>query len=157
VRFVGVAATPDGTIYAVDGLGSRLFRLRPGARTFEVVMPLAVEGDAAVTAADDRLLYVGGRTSLSRVDVSARTAAPVKSKDDLGGFASLSWRAGALVGVEQVAGQFLVVDVKLDAAGLHAQPRRVLATSAASTTGVLAADSFYYLSDTGTIRRLPLR
>jgi hypothetical protein len=157
IRFVAVAATPDGTVFAVDGLGARLFRLRPGARTFETVMKLDVGGDVALAAMDDRVLYVGSARGLARIDPAARSATPVKSKEDLGGFVSLFSYAGTLVGVERVAGSFLVVRVRLDPAGARVQARQVLATSTGTTAGALAADSFYYLSDAGTIRRLPLR
>jgi len=157
IRFVAVAATPDGTVFAVDGRGARLFRLRPGARTFEPVMKLEVDGDAALAAMDDRVLYVGSARGLARIDTAARSATPVKSNEDLGGFESLFSYAGTLVGVERVAGSFLVVRVRLDSTGARVQARQVLATSPSATAGALAADNFYYFSDAGTIRRLTLR
>src|SRR5205809_828782 len=40
VRVVDLAVTPDGTVLALDAVGPRLFRLRPGARTLELAYPL---------------------------------------------------------------------------------------------------------------------
>jgi hypothetical protein len=157
VRLVGVTVAPDGAVYALDAIGSRIFRLRPGARVLEPVMRIDARSPTTLAAADDRTLYVAADRGLVRVDVSTLAAAPVKSVEDLSGFESLSWRNGSLIGVERVAGSSLIVRVTLDPSGVRAQPRHVLASSADATVGALAADSFYYLAEGHTIRRLPLR
>ena len=94
---------------------------------------------------------------LVRFDLSARSAVRLKTAEDLSGFESLAWRAGALVGIERVAGSYLVVRLKLDPSGTRAQPRQILAASPSFTVGGLAGDSFYYLSSEQTIRRVSLR
>ena len=157
VRFVGVAATPDGTVYALDAAGNRLFRAQPGSRTFNEVMRFDSAIGSAIAAVDDTTLYVAGAKGLLRVDPIAKSAAAVKTPEQLTGFESLVWRSGSLVGVERVAESYLVVRVKLDPAGTRAQPRQILAASPTVTVGTLAGDSFYYLSDLGTIRRVPIR
>jgi hypothetical protein len=157
VRLVDVTVTPDGTVYALDAIDSRIFRLRPGARALEAVMRLEARQPTALTAADDRVLYVAAETGIVRVDLAARSAVPVKSPEELTRFESLAWHAGALLGVERVAASSLVVRVPLDAAGTRAQPRHVLAASAEATVGALAGDSYYYLASEGVIRRIPLR
>lgn len=155
VRVDALTVTPDGTVYALDTAGARLLCIKPGARLLEPVMRLA---DAnALAAAGDHVLYVAGTQGLQRVDLAARTSTPVKSGEDLGGFESLAWRSGVLLGVERVAGSSLVVRLRIDPTGLHAQPRQILATSPTSTVGALGGDTFYYLSDDGTIRRVPLK
>jgi hypothetical protein len=156
-RLVGVTVTPDGTVYALDWIDSRIFRLRAGARALETVMRLDARRPTALAAADDRLLYVAADQGLVRVDVAARSAAPVKSVEALTDFESLSWRAGALIGVERVAGSSLIVRIALDAAGLRAQPRHVLAASPGATVGALGGDTYYYVAAPGIIRRLALR
>ncbi len=88
VRFVDVTVAPDGTVYALDGVDSRIFRLRPGARVLEPVMRLDARRPSAFTAADDRYLYVAAGPGLVRVDVGARAAAPVKSVEELTDFES---------------------------------------------------------------------
>jgi hypothetical protein len=157
VRFVDVTVTPDGTVYTLDWIDSRIFRLRPGTRALEPVMRLDARRPTALTAADDRTLYVAAEKGLFRVDVGARSTAPVKSVDDLTDFESLSWRAGALIGVERVAGSSLVVRVPLDPSGVRAQPRHVLAASAGATVGALGGDAYYYVAGPGLIRRIALK
>jgi hypothetical protein len=128
VRFVGVTVTPDGTVYVLDGIDSRVYRLRPGSRTLELVMRLDARHATALAAEDDRILYVAAGDGLVHVDVTSKAATPVKAVEELTGFESLAWHAGALIGVERVASSFLVVRIAL-----------------------------YYLSDDHTIRRLTLK
>lgn len=157
VRFVDVTVTPDGTVYALDAVDSRIFRLRPGARALDLVMRLEARNPAALTAADDRTLYVAAEKGLVRVDVGARAAAPVKSVEELTAFESLAWRAGALIGVERVAGSSLIVRIPLDATGVRAQPRHVLAASPDAAVGGLGGDVYYYVAAPGIIRRIALK
>jgi hypothetical protein len=157
IRLVDVTVAPDGAVYAVDGIESRIYRLQPGAKTLELVMRLEARRPTALAAADDRILYVAAETGLVRVDVSARSASPVKSVEELTDFESLAWRAGALVGVQRLAGSSLIVRIPLDASGVRAQPRHILAASPAATVGGLGGDAYYYLADDHTIRRIPLR
>lgn len=157
VRFVDVTVTPDGTVYALDAAESRIFRLRPGGRALESVMRLEARQPAALAAADDRILYVAAEKGLVRVDLGARSAAPVKSVEELTQFESLAWRAGSLIGVQRVASSFLIVRIALDGAGTRAQPRHVLAASPDATVGALGSDAYYYLADGHTIRRLAIR
>ena len=97
-------------------------------------------------------MYVAADKGLVRVDVSARSASPVKSVEDLTDFESLGWRGGALLGVQRVAGSSLIVRLVLDASGARAQPRHILAASPAATVGALGGDAYYYLADGHTIR-----
>ena len=156
-RLVDVTVAPDGTVYAIDDVDPRLFRLRPGARRLEQVMRLGAGTPRAITAADDRVLYVATSDGLLRVDVTANKAAPVKSVEHLTQFVSLSWRGDALVGVERVADSFLVVRIALDSAGTRAEPRAILAASTQPTVGTLTPEGFYYLATPGTIRLVKVR
>jgi hypothetical protein len=157
VHFVDVTVAPDGTVYALDAVESRIFRLRPGARALDLVMLLQAPRPTALTAVDDRVLYVAAEKGLVRVDLGARSAAPVKSVEELTRFESLSWRAGSLVGVQRVAESFLIVRIVLDAAGTRAQPRHVLAASPVATVGALEGDAYYYLAEGRTIRRIAIK
>jgi hypothetical protein len=157
LRLVDVTVAPDGVVYALDGIDSRIFRLRPGAKALELVMRLDARRPTALTAADDHILYVAADTGLVRVDVSGRSASPVKSVEDLTDFESLGWRGGALLGVQRVAGSSLIVRIVLDPSGARAQPRHILAASPSATVGALGGDAYYYLADGHTIRRIPLR
>jgi hypothetical protein len=157
VHFTDVTVTSDGTVYAVDAIDSRIFRMRADSRTLEPVMRLEVPRPTAMTAADDRTLYVAGAAGVVRVDLVARTITPVKSAEPLTDFDSLSWRGGSLIGVERVDGKSLIVRVPLDGAGTRAQPRAILASSPEATVGALTSGAYYYLSAPGVIQRIPLR
>jgi hypothetical protein len=155
-RFVDVAVTPDGTVLALDALGPRLFRLRPGAKTFELAQRLEIRGATALAAVDDRIVFVAGDGGLARIDLASRAVQRVSGVDDLGGFVSLAWRNGALVGVQRAKATWLVARIALDAAGTRAQPRGILAASPSALVGTLARGNFYYLSNRA-IRRVSVR
>src|SRR5262249_14799077 len=157
VRLVDVAVAPDGTVFALDAAGPRIFRLRPGARALEVVQRFEARGVKALTAADDRTVFVASEGGLLRMDLASRSAPAIQAVDDLGGFVWLAWRNGALVGVQRAHGASLVVRVALDGAGTRAQPRAILAASPSAVVGTLAGGNFYYLVDGHTIRRVPVR
>ena len=157
LRLVDVAVTPEGVVYAIDAIDSRIVRLRPGTKTLEVVMRLDARRPTALAAADDRTLYVAADGGLVRVDVAAKSATPVESVEALTAFESLAWRGGALLGVQRLAGSSLIVRIPLDGSGTRAQPRHVLAASPTATVGGLGGNAYYYLADDHTIRRLPLR
>lgn len=156
-KLVGVAVTPDGTVYAIDAISSRLFRARPGARQMDLVTRLDVHNPTAITAPDDRALYVGSDDGLARVDLATNTVSRVKSIEQLTRFTSLAWRGNALVGVERVGDSYLVVRVVLDNSGTRAQPRAILAASPDPIVGTLTPEGYYYLAAPGTIRLVKVR
>ena len=120
-------------------------------------MRLDARRPTAVTAADDRTLYVAAEKGLVRVDVGARSAAPVKSVEELTAFESLAWRAGALHRRPARRRQLADRAHPARCVGHRAQPRHVLAASADATVGALAGDAYYYLAAPGVIRRLTLK
>src|SRR5262245_47683280 len=156
VRFVDVAVAPDGTVFALDAAGPRVFRLRPGARALEAAQRFEARGVRAIAAVDEHTVFVGSDGGLLRLDLAARSAQPIKGVDDLGGFVSLAWRNGGLGGGQPAKGASLVVRVALDGSGTRAQPRAILAASASGIVGTLAGGNFFYLVDR-SIRRLAVR
>ena len=156
-RFVAATVTDEGTVYLLDSLGSRLFRLRPSARALESVMRLSMHAPTAMTHADERTLYVASDHGVSRIDVEAHAAKPVKSVDDLSGFTALAWSRAALIGIESVEDEAAIVRVKLDDSGTRALGREILVSPLHRTAGVLVGDSYYYLAGGGVIRRLGVR
>jgi hypothetical protein len=156
VHVVDVAVAPDGTVLALDAAGSRILRVRPGSRSMDVAMRLEAKGVRALAVADDHTVFVASDRGLERADLTSHAVQPVKSVDDLRGFISLTSRNGALIGVQHAAGASLVVRVGLDGPGTRAQPRAILAASAAPIVGTLAEGRFYYLVE-GSIKRLTLR
>ncbi|HYT74959.1 MAG TPA: hypothetical protein VEL79_09455 [Vicinamibacterales bacterium] len=156
-RFAAVTVTDEGTVYVLDAVGARLFRLRPGARTLETVMHLGIKAPATLTHADDRILYIANDAGVIRIDLETRAAKPVTSAEHLTGFGALAWHAGSLIGIEGLEEKTAIVRVKLDAAGTRVLGREILVTSPHGTAGVLAGSSYYYLAEAGAIRRLDLR
>lgn len=156
-KFAAVAVAEDGAVYVLDSLGSRLFRLRPATRTLEMVMRLHMNGLSALASVDARTLYVANEDGLSRVDLDARVASPVKSIEELRGFGALAWRNGSLVGIESFEDESAIVRVRLDPAGTRVVGRDILVTSLHRTAGTLAGSVYYYLAEQGAIRRLDLR
>lgn len=157
VRLVDVAVTPDGTVLALDAARSRLLRLPSGSRALEIAERLDTAHWTALAASDDHTVFAASDRGIVRVDLASRSIQPVKSVEDLGGFVSLAWRNGALVGVQRTAGVSLVVRIALDAAGTRAQPRAILAAGTFPIVGTLAGSSFYFLTDAGTIKRIAVR
>lgn len=157
VRFVDVTVSPDGTVFALDAAGPRIFRLHPGSRTLEVALAIDAPNVTALTAVDEHVVYVASGRGLLRVDLAPRSVQPVKSVEDLGGFVSLAWRNGALVGVQRTGGASLVVRVALDGAGTRAQPRAILAAATFPIVGTLVGGTFYYLRDAGSIQHVAVR
>jgi hypothetical protein len=116
-----------------------------------------MNGLSALASVDARTLYVANEEGLSRVDLDARVARPVKSIEELRGFGALAWRNGSLVGIESFEDESAIVRVRLDAAGTRVVGRDILVTSLHRTAGTLAGSVYYYLAEQGAIRRLDLR
>jgi hypothetical protein len=157
VRFSAVSVTSDGTVFVLDAIGSRLFRLRPGARFLETVMRLDMTRPTSLTSVDDRTLYVANDAGVRRIDIDLHAATPVKSAEELSGFRTLAWRAGSLIGVERFDDETAIVRVRLDAGGTRARRREILVPALHRVAGVLADGGYYYLTGEGAIRRLVLR
>ena len=157
VRLVDVAVMPDGTVYVLDAIGSRLFRLAPAGSKLQAVKGVTLPPAAALVAADDRTLYVGGPNGVVRVDLTAPSVHPLKSAQSLKRMVSLWWRNGALLGVQRLDEGWRIVRLRVDESGMRVRQYSVLAASSDEIVGTLAPDGFYYLSDPGTIRRLSVR
>ena len=86
----------------------------------------------------------------------ACNATPGKFVESLTDLELLSWRGGALIGVERVARQLARGPRRARRSGVRAQPRHVLAASPDATVGALGANAYYYVAAPGVLRRLPL-
>jgi len=156
VRFVDVAVASDGTVFALDAAGARVFRLRPGSRALEIAHHVEARGLTALAALDDHTVVVAAESGLLHVDLASRSAQAIKAADDLSGFESLAWRNGTLVGVQRTKGVSLVVRLGLDGSGTRAQSRAILVASPLPIVGTLVAGGYFYLAD-HAIRRLTVR
>lgn len=81
-----LALGPDGTVYVSDAVGAAVYRLRPGARALEALVPPGALGSPqglAVTPGGDALIVADYSSGLWRVDLAdgnvRRVAAPGES------------------------------------------------------------------------------
>jgi hypothetical protein len=150
VRFVDVAVTWNGTVFALDAAGGRIFRLRRGSRALEMVLALDRGHAVSVSPVDETVLYVAHPAGIARVDLAGRRVAPVAAGDgiDLSGVERLRWRDGSLVAVQARSGASRIVRLRLDAGGRRVVRAGVLdaATATTGSLATLAGDVFFYLA-----------
>lgn len=150
VRFVDVAVTRNGTVFALDAAGARIFRLRPGSRALEPVLALGLENAVSVSAARETILYVAHSAGIARGDLAGPRVARVATSGgiDLSGIERLRWRDGSLVAVQTRGGGSRIVRLDMDAGGRRIIREGVLdaATSTSGSLATLAGDVFFYLA-----------
>jgi hypothetical protein len=156
-KLVDVAVAPDGTVYALDGAGLRLLRLKPGAKEMDGVMPIAAGVPLAIAAAGDRELYVATSAAIVRLDPIARRASLIKSAVALTGIQSLAWRPGALIAVRHQDSASALIVLPLDASGERASRPRVLAAAADDSPVAVAGRTVYFLSAPGVIAHVDVK
>src|SRR5690606_2125961 len=78
VRLVDVAVSAGGTVLVLDAGGSRLLRLRPGAKTIEPLAALVGSAPRSMTVSEDeRYAYVAVPEGLVRVEIASGSIQPV--------------------------------------------------------------------------------
>src|SRR5262249_53247140 len=78
VALVDLAVTSAGAVLVLDGAGGQVLLLRPGAATLERIVRLDGTGPGSLAVRAHRnIAHVAHRDGVSRVDVRARTAAPL--------------------------------------------------------------------------------
>jgi hypothetical protein len=150
-RLVDLAIEANGTLLVLDAAAPRVIRLGPGARTLEDLMPLGVAGPASITTADDGIAYVAHRDGIARLDLRARSSAPVTAPDGiaLAGFERIRWHRNALVGAQVLPdGSRHLVRLQLNRGRAVTDARVIGATlsrEAGPTFATVADDHAYYL------------
>ena len=152
VRFADLSVTPQSSVMALDDVGRRLFRIRPGSRELEVGWVIEAPMPVSVAAPSDTVIYIAHREGIVRIDLASGHERAVRASEgiDLTGFACIRPYRGGLVGVQQMSeGVFRIVRITLDANGTRASAVALLdkdvtmtSPGAASITG----DTLYYLS-----------
>jgi hypothetical protein len=149
VRLVDVAVDAGGTVYALDAADSRIFRVRPGSREFELVTRTKIDAPTAFDVAGDRVAFVAGSAGVTRVDLATGRTTLLAAKTPLGAIAAVDVHAGSLFLLEKNADGEQLVRCKLDRA------QRAIASvsivDAASAIG-RAGDTLYYVSAPGVIK-----
>jgi hypothetical protein len=151
-RLADLVVTPQSTVVALDDLGRRLFRIKPGSKEMEVGWVIEAAEPVSVAAPSDSVAYVAHREGLARIDLIASHERAVRARDgiELTGLAWIrSYRSGLIAVQRTSQGMFRIVRIALDASGTRATSLTLLdkdvamaSPAAASITG----DTLYYLS-----------
>jgi hypothetical protein len=125
-----VAVAGDGTVYATDSAGATLWRLAPGARSFDVVgtRGALLGANGVAVAPDGARVYVSVGTGIALVDPQKGTFVRLPQPDDAvtGGIDGLYWHAGDLYGVQNGVNPGRVVRLHLEPGGTRIRALTVL-------------------------------
>jgi hypothetical protein len=149
VRLVDVAVDQSGTVYALDAADSRILRVRPGSRTFELVTRINVSSPTAFDVVDDRTAFVAGADGVSRVDFSTGRTSLLKAPQPLDGVAALDAGTGALFVLQQSSDGERLIRCKLDMTGRAIGSTTVVDSATAMAR---AGDKLYYVASPGVIK-----
>ncbi len=129
-RFDDVTVGGRGTVFVLDGLGKRIFRLSHDGRRLELAATLHDDGPVSIAAATDRILYVADAKGIARVDSGTGSVVRVSAPKDarLAGFEHLQWTHDALVGIQKHDDAYHIVKVTLPSVtlGLRASSVEVI-------------------------------
>jgi hypothetical protein len=158
VRFVDVAAAPDGAIWLLDSVGSRLFRIHAGSRVLDVAAKLDVSGASALALSDHDTAYIAGESGVLRVDLASRSAVRVKAPKPARRFVALRWHHGSLIAIEEQPTHARLLRLRLDTSGTTVIGTAVIADDLPAQTAVtIAGDTFYYLAGPNEIKAIHLK
>jgi hypothetical protein len=168
-RFADVSVTPQSTVIALDDLGRRLFRLRPGSKELDVGWVIEAQEPVSVAALSEAVVYVAHREGIARIDLASGHERALRARDgiELTGIRWIRTYRGGLVAVQRVSeGVFRVVRITLDASGTRATAITLLDKDVAMTApgaAAMSGDTLYYLSADGAgststiVKRVRLR
>ncbi len=152
-RFADVAVTARGTVFVLDSVGARIFRLAAGRSSMAVAITLGLKGPTSLGPAGDRLIYVAHTEGVACVDLTARTVRAVtgSKKVPLTGLERIRWERNALVGIQRTTdGGRRAVRVRLSSSGRRALAVEILDADvpmAHPTAAALSGDVFYFLTE----------
>jgi len=151
---VDLAVTAAGAVYALDSATPQLLVLRPGATALERVMRLDVRAPASLAVgSDEGIAYVAHGDGVARVDLRARTAAPLtaQSSNALDRLERIRWNARSLVAIRlDEDGSRRIIRFDLNSSGRAATQATTLERSApilGPTFLTFAGDQLVYLGD----------
>lgn len=151
-RFVDVAVSSRGTVFALDDGGKRVFRLRPGSQTLESAASMDADL-ASIAPGPDGEAYVAHRQGINLVDLStgASTVVTAAAGVDLSELTRIRACRGSLVGIQMSDGSGRAVRIALDRSGRRAtslEPIDPNVSSALPTAITVVGDVVYYLATT---------
>jgi hypothetical protein len=152
-RFDDVAVSEGGTVFVLDGLGGRIFRLGSDQRSFVVAAARGLGRPTSLAPSDDRNVYVAHAEGIVRLDVSTGAVTPLSGPKDveLTGFERVRWDRDSLIGIQRLAdGTRRVVSLRLARTGGRALSMDVIAPDVSMPDPMAATLSehvFYFVTD----------
>ncbi len=152
-RFDDVAVSESGTVFVLDGLGGRIFRLGADQRSFVVAAALGLGHPTSLAPSDDRNVYVAHAEGIVRLDVSTGAVTPLSGPKDvqLTGLEGVRWDRDSLIGIQRLPdGIRRVVSIRLARAGGRAVSMDVIAPDVSMPDPMAATLSehvFYFVTD----------
>jgi hypothetical protein len=151
-RFDDVAVSERGTVFVLDGLGGRIFRLGTDQRSFVVAAALDLDRPTSVAPSDERSVYVAHAEGIVLLDVSTGATTPLRGPKDvqLAGFERIRRDRDSLIGIQRLPdGTRRVVSIRLARAGGRALAMEVIAPDVSMTDPMAATLSehvFYFMT-----------
>lgn len=141
-----LALASDGTVYVTDMQTGRVLRVAPESQTFEPWVDGLQYPNGIAVSEDDRHVFVADFRGVTRLSASDKARQRIDTNGWLGGIDGLSYRNGALIGIQNAAGKARVVRVDL------ASHRVEILESGNEhfdipTTGVIAGDAYYFVAN----------
>jgi hypothetical protein len=151
-RFADVAVTERGTVFVLDTVGKRIFRVAAGERTFDVAATLKLDAPVSIGPVNDGAIYIAHARGIARVDLSTKKTSPVTGPKTLPltGFERLRSDQNALVGIQTENGRRRAVRVRLAASGRQAQSLELFDENLAMpdpTAAALSGNTLYVLTE----------
>jgi hypothetical protein len=161
-RLRDVAVTQAGTVFVLDAIGGRIFRLQPHTKTLALVATLTGDRPSSLATVDDRQLYVAFADGIVHVDVSTGLSLVLRSPAgvDMSGIERLRWNRHALIGIQKGKnGQRQLVSLKPGEGRVtHWETLEASLPIADPTAMTISGDDFYFLAgETDTIRDLVVK
>ena len=152
-RFDDVAVSEGGTVFVLDGLGGRIFRLGNDQHSFVVAAAVGLGHPTSVAPSDDRTVYVAHAEGIVRLDVATGTVTPISGPKDvqLTGLERVRWDRDSLIGIQRLAdGTRRVVSIRLARTGGRVISMEVIAPDVSMPDPMAATLSehvFYFVTD----------
>jgi hypothetical protein len=159
VNLVDLAVTPGGAVIVLDSVGRQLLVLRSGGTSLERVMQIQAREPASLAAGgDEGIAYVAHRDGVSRIDLRARTAAPIAAPNgvSLAHLERIRWHRHALIAVRiDDDGSRRIVRLELNASGSGVTRTSTIEAAVpivGPTLVTISGDDLVYLADGRPLR-----
>ena len=158
VTLVDIAVRTNGQVLVLDAQGRRILAISPSHRTVERIASLNVDGPVSLALSNEKSAFVAHPGGLLRVDLTNRTAVPVRGAPS--GLVRIRAVGSMIVAVQAEKSDLRLLRLRLDSAAAKILRSETLdpAASMPDPSGITVANGFvYYVTATGdaaSIRRV---